>query len=96
MSVKILEVKKFPKKNLDPSTYWQINFSDDDEKITDKITGWTGSGDTMSQVHLTFATLAQATSHLDELAIKYEIVPLGGAAQPKIVKKSYLDIYRKD
>jgi hypothetical protein len=72
---------------------WVLEYLTVEAKKVDPLMGWSGSGDTNSQVRLRFPTLESAEARAKSLGLDYEV------KQPKsrIVKpKSYSDNFRSD
>jgi len=52
---------------------WVLEFEQSEAKKPDPLMGWAGSGDTQSQVQLTFATLDAAQAYADKYGIAARI-----------------------
>jgi ETC complex I subunit conserved region len=48
---------------------WVLEFEPDEARQLDPLMGWTGSGDTQSQVRLTFPTLDEAKAYAERHGI---------------------------
>ena len=57
----------------------------------DPLTGWSGGGDTQSQVTLKFETLEAARAYAERNAIPYHLVP---ASERKLRLQSYADNFK--
>ena len=71
---------------------WVLEFEPTEKRVADPLTGWAGSGDTQTQVRLTFPTLeaAQAYAAHEGIAVGH-VVP----AAPKLLKlQAYADNFR--
>ena len=55
------------------------------------LTGWNGSGDTRTQVKLTFRTKEEAIAYADRHNIAYHVVP---ATPVKLKLQAYADNFR--
>ena len=76
------------KANLD---LWILEFAPAEARRADPLMGWTGSGDTQSQVTLKFASQAQAQAYAD----KYGIAAVVHATPPRRLKiQTYADNFR--
>ena len=70
---------------------WVLEFAQAEAKMPDPLTGWAGSGDTQSQVKLTFATQDAAIAYADKYGIAYTLIP----TPPKTLKiQAYADNFR--
>ena len=70
---------------------WVLEFAQAEAKTPDPLTGWAGSGDTQSQVKLTFPTQDAAIAYADKYGIAYTLIPTPPKAQ-KI--PAYADNFR--
>ena len=52
---------------------WVLEFEQSEAKKPDPLMGWAGSGDTQSQVQLTFGTLDAAQAYADKYGIAARI-----------------------
>ena len=70
---------------------WVLEFAPSEAKKPDPLTGWAGSGDTQSQVKLTFPSLEAARAYADKYGIGYSFIP----TPPKTLKiQAYADNFR--
>ena len=70
---------------------WVLEFEQSEARFADPLMGWTGSGDTQSQVHLTFPSKDAAKAY----ASKYGIAARVHATPPKRLKlQAYADNFR--
>ena len=54
---------------------WLLEFERSEGHRPDPLTGWNGSGDTNTQVRLTFKTREEAVAYADRHGIAYHLVP---------------------
>jgi hypothetical protein len=70
---------------------WVLEFEQSEARFADPLMGWTGTGDTQSQVLLTFPSKDAAKAY----AAKYGIAARVHATPPKRLKlQSYADNFR--
>jgi hypothetical protein len=70
---------------------WLLEFERTEPQRPDPLTGWNGSGDTNTQVRLTFGTKDEAIAYADRHGIAYHVVP----ATPVSLKiQAYADNFR--
>lgn len=70
---------------------WILEFAPAEARRPDPLMGWTGSGDTQTQVQLKFASQAEAQAYAD----RYGIVATIHATPPRRLKlQSYADNFR--
>jgi hypothetical protein len=70
---------------------WVLEFEQAEARFADPLMGWTGSGDTQSQVRLTFPTQQAAQDY----AKKYGIAARVHASPPRRLKlQAYADNFR--
>lgn len=70
---------------------WVLEYVPVEAKRPDPLTGWAGSGDTQSQVKLSFPSLEAAQAYADREGIAYALVP----TPPKTLKiQAYADNFR--
>jgi hypothetical protein len=70
---------------------WLLEFERQQPQLPDPLTGWNGSGDTNTQVKLTFRTREEAIAYAERNCIPYHIV----AATPvKLKIQTYADNFR--
>ena len=70
---------------------WTLEFEREQPQRPDPLTGWNGSGDTKTQVRLSFATKEDAIAYADKLGMAFHLVP----APPISLKiQAYADNFR--
>ena len=70
---------------------WTLEFAPAEAKQPDPLMGWAGSGDTQAQVHLNFASSADALAY----AAKYGIAAEVHTTPPRRLKlQTYADNFR--
>ncbi|WP_427965034.1 ETC complex I subunit [Altererythrobacter sp.] len=70
---------------------WVLEFEQSEARRADPLMGWTGSGDTQSQVRLTFESKDAAKAYAE----KYGIAARVHATPPKALKiQAYADNFR--
>jgi hypothetical protein len=70
---------------------WTLEFEREQPQRPDPLTGWNGSGDTKTQVRLSFATKEDAIAYADKLGMAFHLVP----APPVSLKiQAYADNFR--
>ena len=70
---------------------WLLEFERQEAQRHDPLTGWNGSGDTNTQVRMTFRTCDEAVAFADRLGLKRHIVP---ATPVKMKIQAYADNFR--
>ena len=70
---------------------WILQFESHRAHTPDPLTGWSGGGDTQSQVTLTFPTEEAAKAYAERNAIPYHLVP---ASERKLKLQSYADNFK--
>ncbi|HEX2803766.1 MAG TPA: NADH dehydrogenase ubiquinone Fe-S protein 4 [Sphingomicrobium sp.] len=70
---------------------WLLEFERSEPQRPDPLTGWNGSGDTNTQVKLTFRTRDEAVAYAERRNIAYHIVP---ATPVKLKIQAYSDNFR--
>jgi len=70
---------------------WVMEFERTEGQRPDPLTGWAGSGDTKTQVRLTFRTKDEAIAYAKRRKIPYHLVP---AAPVKLKLQAYADNFR--
>ena len=73
------------------SGIWLLEFERSEAQRPDPLTGWNGSGDTSTQVRITFRTRDEAVAYADRHGIAYHIVP---ATPVKLKLQAYADNFR--
>lgn len=70
---------------------WLLEFAPTEAKRADPVMGWAGSGDTQSQVTLTFASQTDAKDYADRYGIAAEV----HATPPRRLKlQTYADNFK--
>ena len=54
---------------------WQFEFERQEAQRADPLTGWNGSGDTKTQVRITFKTREEAIAFAERKGIRYHLIP---------------------
>ena len=92
MSARIYQIQKNAMQSGKARTdEWVLEFEQAEAKTPDPLTGWAGSGDTQSQVKLTFPTQDAAIAYADKYGIAYTLIP----TPPKALKiQAYADNFR--
>jgi len=67
---------------------WTLEFERSQAQRPDPLTGWNGSGDTRTQVRLTFATKDDAIAYAERHGLAYHVVP---AAPVSLKIQAYAD-----
>jgi hypothetical protein len=70
---------------------WLLEFERQQPLHPDPLTGWNGSGDTNTQVRLTFPTRQAAIAYCDKHALAFHVVP---APPPHLKIQTYADNFR--
>ena len=70
---------------------WLLEFERSEAQRPDPLTGWNGSGDTDTQVKITFATKEEAIAYAERYGIAYHVVP---ATPVKLKLQAYADNFR--
>ena len=70
---------------------WLLEFERKEGQLPDPLTGWSGSGDTNTQIKLTFRTRDEAIAYADRNGIAYHIIP---ATPVKLKIQAYADNFR--
>jgi hypothetical protein len=73
------------------SGLWLLEFERSEAQRPDPLTGWNGSGDTNTQVRLTFRTKEEAIAYAERRSIAYHLVP---ATPVKLKIQAYADNFR--
>lgn len=70
---------------------WTLEFERSQPQRPDPLTGWNGSGDTKTQVRLSFASKNDAIAYAEKHGLAYHLVP----APPASLKiQAYADNFR--
>ena len=70
---------------------WTLEFERQQAQRPDPLTGWNGSGDTDTQVRITFRTKDEAVAYATRYGIPYHMVP---ATPVKLKIQAYADNFR--
>ena len=70
---------------------WQLEFERQQAQRPDPLTGWNGSGDTNTQVRITFQTKEAAVAYCEKLGLAYHLVP---APPVRLKIQAYADNFR--
>ena len=70
---------------------WVLEIERSEAQLPDPLTGWNGSGDTDTQVRITFRTKEEAIAYAERRGIAYHVVP---ATPVKLKLQAYADNFR--
>jgi hypothetical protein len=70
---------------------WLLEFERQEAQRPDPLTGWNGSGDTRTQVRMTFPTRDAAIAYCDRHGLAYHLVP---APPVRLKIQAYADNFR--
>ena len=70
---------------------WILEFERQQPLRPDPLTGWNGSGDTNTQVRMTFGSKEAAIAYCDKHGLAYHVVP---AAPVRLKLQAYADNFR--
>ena len=70
---------------------WLLEFECSQAQRPDPLTGWNGSGDTRTQVRLSFETKEDAIAYATKQGLDYHVVP---AAKVSLKIQAYADNFR--
>ena len=70
---------------------WTLEFERSQPQRPDPLTGWNGSGDTKTQVRLSFAEKADAIAYAEKRGFDYHVVP---APKTTLKIQAYADNFR--
>jgi ETC complex I subunit-like protein len=70
---------------------WLLEFERQQALRPDPLTGWNGSGDTRTQVRMSFPTKDAAIAYCDKHGLPYHLVP---AAPVRLKIQAYADNFR--
>lgn len=92
MSARIYQIQKNAMQSGKARTQtWVLEYVPAEAKRPDPLTGWAGSGDTQSQVKLSFPSCEAAQAYADKEGVAYTLVP----TPPKTLKiQAYADNFR--
>jgi len=76
---------------LDRRTTQSGEFEREEPLRPDPLTGWNGSGDTNTQVRITFKTKDEALAFCEKRGLQYHLIP---AAPLKMKLQAYADNFR--
>ena len=63
---------------------WVLDFEPSEQRRSDPLMGWTGSGDTQAQVRLRFDSKDEALAYADAAGLAYEVeLPQDRKVKPK-------------
>lgn len=92
MTARIYQIQKNAMQSGKALTHkWMLEFAQSEPRKPDPLTGWAGSGDTQSQVKLSFPSQEAAVAYAEKYGIAYEIIQ----TPPKTLKiQAYADNFR--
>lgn len=92
MSARIYQIQKNALQSGKALTHkWVLEYAPAEAKRPDPLTGWAGSGDTQSQVKLSFPSEEAARAYAEREGITYALIPTA----PKTLKlQAYADNFR--
>jgi hypothetical protein len=70
---------------------WVLQFESHKPHVPDPLTGWSGNGDTQSQVTITFDSAEDAKAYAERNDISYHLVP---PATRKLRLQAYADNFK--
>jgi hypothetical protein len=70
---------------------WLLEFEREQALRPDPLTGWNGSGDTNTQVRITFKTKDEAIAFCEKRGLQYHLIP---AAPLRMKLQAYADNFR--
>ena len=70
---------------------WTLEFERSQAQRPDPLTGWNGSGDTRTQVRLSFKSREDAIAYAEKHGIAYHVVP---APRTSLKIQAYADNFR--
>ena len=70
---------------------WLLEFEREQALRPDPLTGWNGSGDTNTQVRITFKAKDEAIAFCEKRGLQYHLIP---AAPLKMKLQAYADNFR--
>jgi ETC complex I subunit conserved region len=73
------------------SDEWLLEFESNRPHVPDPLTGWSGGGDTQSQVTIAFPTLEAARAYADKYGLSCQLVP---PAERKLKLQAYADNFK--
>jgi hypothetical protein len=73
------------------TAHWVLEFEPSGPRVADPLMGWIGSGDTQSQIRLTFATQQEAVAYAEKRGVPYDLeLP----QHRQVTPKAYADNFR--
>ena len=85
------EVRKTTQSGKAQAGRWLLMFEREQKMVADPLTGWAGSGDTDTQVRLTFPTLEDAIRYCDQRGIAHHVVK---APPHRLKLQAYADNFK--
>jgi hypothetical protein len=76
----------------DKNSVWVLEYEPEQPVEAEPLMGWRGSGDTLSQLRLSFASREEAEQYARRNGIPYQVASEPVRAKPR--KKSYSDNFR--
>ena len=73
------------------SGQWRLDYERPGKLAPEPLMGWTGSGDTLNQIELEFATLAEAEAFAQREGLQYVVTP---SHTRRMKPNSYLDNFK--
>ncbi len=70
---------------------WMLDFERSEAERADPLTGWAGSGDTQTQVKLSFDSLEEAVAYAERRGLVVHVVP---STETKLKLQTYADNFR--
>lgn len=70
---------------------WILEFEPAEARKADPLTGWSGSGDTQTQVMLSFASMEAAVAYADKHHLAYSVI---ATPHKKLKIQAYADNFR--
>ncbi len=70
---------------------WLLELERTEALRPDPLTGWSGSGDTGTQIRITFGTREEAIAYAERKGLRYHLVP---AAPVRLKLQAYSDNFR--
>ncbi len=94
MSARIYSPAKTPMQSGKSKTgHWVLEFEQEQPRKIDPLMGYTSSGDTRSQVRLTFPTLEEAQAYAQKNGIAFRVIE---PKEPRRRQISYAENFRFD
>lgn len=70
---------------------WLLEFEREQPQRPDPLTGWNGSGDTITQVRMTFPTREAAVAYCEKHKLAHHVIP---APPVRLKLQAYADNFR--